>query len=162
MPELPVMPDVSEPNQTGKSTVGLNSISCSGGCEHHQTLTAVFYTPILLLFGGFAALATFPEIAEYAAPWIDDPVSQHVCPASNGASTVSNSCGLTTGCPTSIAADADLSNRIRLQDMLDVTISPPESTSKEDLELPSEMTLEDSSPERLSVENTDDSPNTSN
>ena len=83
LPVMPVMPDACEPNQTDESIVGSKSMSCSGGCEHHETLTALFYTPILLLFGGYFALATIPEIAEYAAPWIDEPVGQHDCPSVN-------------------------------------------------------------------------------
>ena len=83
MPELPAMTDAKEPIQTSQSIVKPNSMCRPGGCENHGALTAVFYTPILLLFGGFAALATIPEIAEYAAPWIDEPFGQHVCPSVN-------------------------------------------------------------------------------
>lgn len=168
MPEFPVMPDVNEPSHTSKSALELKSMRCAGGCENHDTLTAVFYTPVLLLIGGFAALATFPEIAEYAAPWIDEPVAQHVCPSVVGGPTGSNSCGLTSGCSgsgcsssdcsTSLAAGSDLCEGSGCAGTLGATMSSHESTSKEESEISSEMT----SVESPSDEATDPSATTSN
>ena len=93
MPELPVLPDANEPNRTSESAVKSNSITCVGGCENHGTLSALFYTSIVLILGGLVALAAFPEIAEYATPWIGEPVNQHVCPTVNRRATGSNPCG---------------------------------------------------------------------
>jgi len=167
MSELPVMPDLNEPNQSSRSALESKSMSCAGGCENHQTLTAMFYTPVLLLFGGFAALATFPEIAEYAAPWIDEPVAQHVCPSVVGVSTGSNSCGLTTGCSnsgcsTSVAAEADHCEGTVCPGALDATMTPNESSSKEEFENSSEVTSEEALSDTLSSGSTDPSANTSN
>ena len=157
MPQPSDIADDNEPNQTSGLTVKPNSMTCAGGCPNHETLTTVFYTPILILFGGFAALATFPEIAEYAAPWIDEPVSQHVCPSVNRASSGSNSCGLATGCSNSGCSTicAVLCETRGLPETSDVTIFSEESTS-------TDGTLKESAEDVLSHENIDSSANVSN
>ncbi len=167
MAELPVMPDVNAPNQTSESTVKPNSVTCSGGCQNHGNLTAVFYTPIILLFGGFAALAMFPEIAEYATPWIGESVGQHVCPSVNRASTGPSSCGITAGCSnagcsTFIAEGAVCCDHSDLPGCSDATNSPDESTSTHDFEISSEVTLEESPADALSSANTEASAYESN
>jgi hypothetical protein len=150
MSEPPVMPDVNAPI----------SVTCSGGCQNHGTLTAVFYTPIFLLFGGFAALATFPEIAEYATPWIGESVGQHVCPSVNRASTGPSSSGITAGCSnpvcsTSVAEGAACCDHSELPGCSHATNTSEESTSTHDYEISSEVTLEESPADALSSANTD-------
>ena len=81
MTERAVIAEVEDSNPQSATLFKRKSFTCAGGCENHRTLVAVFYTPIVLLFGGLLALATFPEITEYVAPWIGDPVSQHDCPS---------------------------------------------------------------------------------
>ena len=49
-------------------------IVCASGCQHGTSgglLRAVLYTPVVVMLGGLAALATFPELAQYASPLID-------------------------------------------------------------------------------------------
>ena len=48
--------------------------ACASGCQHRTgngLLRAVLYTPVVIVLGGLAALATFPDLAQYAAPLID-------------------------------------------------------------------------------------------
>lgn len=64
---LPVNPDT-------------NSQPQSANCAHSRShrgglLRAALYTPVVLLLSGLAALATFPELANYAAPMMGDSTS---------------------------------------------------------------------------------------
>lgn len=160
MPELPVMPDVNESNRTSESAVKPNSITCAGRCQKHGTLNAVFYTPVVLIFGGLVALATFPEIAEYATPWIGEPVSQHVCPSVNRTSAGSNQCGFMNGCSntscsTSVDVPSDRCNDSELLGNSDTTMTSEESKSTEEIESSSEATRVESPADALSSENTE-------
>ena len=98
MNERVVIAEVDDPISIGGSFVEPKPLTCAGGCQNHRTFIAVFYTPIVLIFGGLVALATFPEIAEYAVPWIGEPVSQHVCPSVDPTSRSLTGNGLTSSC----------------------------------------------------------------
>ncbi len=56
-------------------TTDAESATGSTGCHCGKSggiLRAVLYTPIILIIGGLAAVATFPNLAEYATPLIGE------------------------------------------------------------------------------------------
>ena len=167
MSELPVIPDINDPNRIGETAVKPNSMTCAGGCQNHGTLSTVFYTPVVLICSGLVALATFPEIAEYATPWIGEPVSQHVCPSVCGTSASSNQCGSMNGCSnTSCSASGDAGagdcEHSVLSETSDAIKTSKELNSMEDIECSSDATHAESPADALSSENTEPTTDASN
>lgn len=79
--------------------------ACTAGCQHKKgggLLRAVLYTPVIIVLGGLAALATFPDLAQYASPLIDQLPK----------SAMNQKCG--SRCPSSTPA-IDLSNPVYQQ-----------------------------------------------
>ena len=85
---------MSNPNETPATPESKNEssgASCAAGCNHRGAgiMRAVLYTPVVLIVGGLAALATFPDLAKYATPLIGDSGEKNSCPLSNLVSAVS-------------------------------------------------------------------------
>lgn len=68
----------SDPN----SNSNVQAVTCASGCQHKRSgmLRAVLYTPVVLILGGLATLAAFPDLAEYASPLIGHSSSNSQCP----------------------------------------------------------------------------------
>jgi hypothetical protein len=81
-------------NQVDAKTV-TTSVTCAGGCPHgfSGVLRAIVYAPLVLVVGGFAAVAAFPNLAEYATPLIGESTSTPVYPFNGtGMSSGGGSC----------------------------------------------------------------------
>ncbi len=57
------------------TTVNSNPVACSRGCQMcgKGILRAVVYAPVVLILSGLAALAMFPDLADYGYPLIGKP-----------------------------------------------------------------------------------------
>lgn len=78
-----------------------NSAGANGPRRRSGLMRAVLYTPVAVLLGGLAALATFPELARYATPIVGEaPSSSNSCPISALANRMG--CG---SCPSKSSAD---------------------------------------------------------
>ena len=76
------MSDSDTPTGAVDSKADLEPITCAGGCPQHNILRAIFYTPVVLLVGSMAVLATYPEFAEYATPFIGEHYEESCCAGS--------------------------------------------------------------------------------
>ncbi len=76
--------------------------ACSKGCQHRGggILRAAMYTPVVLILGALGALATFPELAEYATPLIGE-ADCNTCPISAALARARQSCSVSQGCGSS-------------------------------------------------------------
>jgi hypothetical protein len=57
------------------TNVDSNPVACSSGCHMcgNGVLRAVAYAPVVLILSGLAALAMFPDLADYGYPLIGKP-----------------------------------------------------------------------------------------
>lgn len=103
------MSDQNIPSTNAESNVEPQAV-CSTGCKNHNSgiLRAVLYTPIVLILGGLAALATFPELANYATPLIGESNSQYTCPiaAALGMAGKSGCSSMRSSCSSSSQSDS--------------------------------------------------------
>lgn len=73
--------NIQPTNQDANAEPQITACSTSGKCCNHGLMRAVLYTPIILGLGALAALATFPELANYATPLIGES-TKGACSAS--------------------------------------------------------------------------------
>lgn len=77
-----MMAGSTDPHVNSDAGFNPESTPCHTGCAHRKfgLLRVVMYTPIVLLLSGLAALATFPELAQYASPHVGDASVKYQCP----------------------------------------------------------------------------------
>jgi hypothetical protein len=73
------------PSTTPELKTEMQKPTCAGGCNHSGggIMRAVAYTPIVLLAGAMAAIAMFPNLAEYATPLIGESTGNLTCALKN-------------------------------------------------------------------------------
>ena len=109
---------------------------CTAGCGHRHSgmWRAVLYTPVVLILGGLAALATFPELAEYATPLVGDQAScssQNGCPIAACANALSSAMGYSAQSAASSAPSCCSAKRAAFSCCVDSAEAPATSESAE-------------------------------
>ena len=95
-----INPETNVNSQAGTSNPGRTR-------RRSGLVRAVLYAPVVLMLGGLAALATFPELAEFAKPLVGDSSQKYQCPIAammamvngSGSSCSSAPCCLSSSAP---------------------------------------------------------------